>query len=136
MDINDLVARLKKSRKTGASRWIACCPAHEDKTPSLAISQVDDGRILIKCFAECAPQSILAAIGLSFSDLFPERLPKDIYKPIRKPFPAADVLELLRTEAMIVWIDACRMAGGETLSPAEKVRLDTAARRIEVAING
>ncbi len=136
MSASQVIERLQKVRKTGAMRWIACCPAHPDKTPSLAVSETDEGRVLIKCFAECAPNDILAAIGLSFDALFPERLPKDVYKPIRKPFPAADVLELLRHEATIVWIASCDMAKGKSLTSAEKVRLDVAAARIEVAING
>ncbi len=51
--------------------WMAFCPAHEDKDPSLRISQGDDGRVLIKCFAGCDTANVLAAIGLKFKDLFP-----------------------------------------------------------------
>jgi KaiC/GvpD/RAD55 family RecA-like ATPase len=50
--------------------WLTCCPAHEDKVPSLSISEGQDGRALIKCFAGCTPESIVAALGLQMTDLF------------------------------------------------------------------
>ena len=65
---------LSKVKRTGADRWIACCPAHDDKTPSLAIRQTADGVVLIRCFAGCAAHEIVAAVGMNLSDLFP---PKD-----------------------------------------------------------
>ena len=136
MKADEFVSRLDKVRQTGPSRWTARCPAHPDKNPSLAISEGDDGRILIKCFAECGIEAIVAAAGLTLSDIMPERLPEQRYKPIRKPFPAADVIELLSTECMIVWLAGCDMAKGITLTPEQKERLDTAAARIEVAIHG
>lgn len=131
-----LLDKLDKVRQTASGKWVACCPAHADKTPSLAIAEGDDGRVLIKCFAECAPLDILRAVGMSFEDLFPERLPDQHYKPIRKPFPAASVLEGLRTEVMVVWLASCDMAKGRTLTEEHRQRLNVAASRIEVAIDG
>lgn len=136
MSAQELIDRLHKVRKTGNMRWTACCPAHEDKSPSLSVCELDDGRVLIKCFAECPPDAILSAVGLTFDALFPERLPNDVYKPIRKPFPAADVLEMLRTEIMIVQLAACDMHAGKPLSEEFRSRLSLAAGRIEVAVNG
>jgi hypothetical protein len=54
-------------------KWMACCPAHEDKTPSLAISETDD-RVLIHCFAGCETEDVIATIGLSLADLFYNKL--------------------------------------------------------------
>ena len=54
-------------------KWMACCPAHEDKTPSLAISETDD-RVLIHCFAGCETDDVIATIGLSLADLFYNKL--------------------------------------------------------------
>lgn len=71
--IHTIVERLTKPRKVGANTWQACCPAHDDKTPSLRVTIRDSGVILIHCFAGCAPSDILASIGLEMSDLFPDR---------------------------------------------------------------
>lgn len=67
-----LLLRLDKYRQTGKDKWMACCPAHEDKTPSLSISEASDGKLLIHCFAGCEPTDVLEAVGLSFRELFPD----------------------------------------------------------------
>ena len=45
-----LLDRLEAVRETGSSRWIARCPAHDDSSPSLAVRELDDGRILLHDF--------------------------------------------------------------------------------------
>ncbi len=73
--IEKLLNRLQSVREVGADQWVACCPAHEDATPSCSIRQSDDGMLLLHCFAGCETEAILDAVGLSFSDLYPEPLP-------------------------------------------------------------
>lgn len=41
---------------------MACCPAHDDKTPSLRISESTDGRVLVHCFAGCSQKSVIDAL--------------------------------------------------------------------------
>ena len=41
----------------------ARCPCHEDRTPSLSISDGEDGRLLVNCFAGCDPVEILRALN-------------------------------------------------------------------------
>ena len=53
------------------SGWMACCPAHDDRNPSLSVSAGNDGRVLRNCFAGCPTESVLAALGLTAGDLFP-----------------------------------------------------------------
>jgi hypothetical protein len=50
--------------------WIALCPAHDDHLPSLSIAEGEDGRCLLKCFAECETKDVVAALGLQLGDLF------------------------------------------------------------------
>ena len=53
----DEVARgLEKYRKSGDG-WMACCPAHADKNPSLSISE-KHGRLLWHCFAGCSQEDV------------------------------------------------------------------------------
>jgi len=70
MDIESFVSHLDKARKTGDRSYQACCPAHDDNSPSLAVTAATDGRILIHCYAGCDPSSVMSAVGLSLSDLF------------------------------------------------------------------
>ena len=46
------------------------CPSHDDREPSLSVSEGDDGRALIKCFAGCTSEAIVDAVGLRMADLF------------------------------------------------------------------
>ncbi len=72
MDSRDFLSRFQNVKPTGPNRYMACCSAHEDKTPSLAISFIDDGRILCHCFAGCSALEVVSAVGLTLKDLFPD----------------------------------------------------------------
>lgn len=71
MAVQDLLSRLDKCRASGRGKWMACCPAHKDSSPSLGIKELDDGRILINCFAGCSAEEVILSVGLEMTDLFP-----------------------------------------------------------------
>jgi len=48
-------------RKSGRG-WSACCPAHDDSTPSLSIQDADDGRVLVHCHAGCEQAEVITAL--------------------------------------------------------------------------
>lgn len=73
--ITVLLSRLEKVTAKGKNNWMACCPAHEDKTPSLALHEDHNGLILIKCFAGCEVLDVLAAVDMQMEDLFPNGSP-------------------------------------------------------------
>lgn len=73
MTVETLLARLDRVRKTGRAQWVARCPAHDDRGPSLSIAETADGRVLVHCFAGCEALAVLEALDLEFTDLFPER---------------------------------------------------------------
>jgi hypothetical protein len=52
--------------------FMAPCPAHDDRDPSLSVREGEDGRVLLKCFAGCAFEDMVVAMGLEAKDLFPE----------------------------------------------------------------
>lgn len=65
--------------------WVAKCPAHEDKAPSLNIED-KDGKIVAFCHAGCDTRDVVAAMGLQMTDLFdpdtsaaPERVEDAVY---------------------------------------------------------
>ena len=68
MDLHLLLSKLQKVRKNGQGKYMACCPAHPDRNPSLSI-KVKDDRILMHCFAGCETHDVLAAIGLEMRDI-------------------------------------------------------------------
>jgi len=69
-----LVAALREHdscpRQSGGS-WAARCPAHEDHNPSLSVRQIE-GQALVHCHADCPTEDVVAALGLTMSDLFDE----------------------------------------------------------------
>ena len=58
--------------KPNGKGFSARCPAHEDGTASLSVSEGADGKVLLKCFAGCEVADVVAALGLAMKDLFPE----------------------------------------------------------------
>lgn len=58
----------------GDQQWQAKCPAHDDNRASLSIGVISpSGTLGVKCQAGCGTKEVLAAIGLQFRDLFPQR---------------------------------------------------------------
>jgi len=68
MKINELLSGLDKVRGNNG-QYMACCPAHDDLSPSLAIKDVD-GKILLNCMAGCDVFDITNAMGIQIKDLF------------------------------------------------------------------
>ncbi len=133
MSVDTLLSRLDKVRKTGAGRWIARCPAHDDKSPSLAVRELDEGRVLLHCFASCEAAEVLAAIGLEFQDLFPERLTDQHLPKERRSFNAHDILKCIGFEVLIVHQCSTILLRNAALNSIDHARLVIAANRIQAA---
>jgi putative DNA primase/helicase len=63
------IANELHGRKSG-SGWIARCPAHDDRNPSLSLREAD-GKILVRCHAGCDQRAVVAA--LKSRGLWPEK---------------------------------------------------------------
>jgi len=83
MTVEHFLSLLKGLRRVGDNKCIACCPAHDDRCPSLSICVADD-RILLKCWAGCKVDDICGAIGIDLADLFTTSACRQ-----EKPSPAA-----------------------------------------------
>ena len=133
-----LLSRLKKV-KGRAGSWVACCPAHDDRSPSLSIRE-DGDRVLVHCHAGCDVSAVLGAVGLDMTDLFPPR-PEPSQQPRhqRVRLFASDVLRVLHTEAAVVMVAAYNVRNGIKLTEEDMERLAVAWRRIDEgmeAVNG
>jgi len=72
-----LLDRLPDMHQTETG-WQGRCPAHESSGgKSLTLATGDDGEVLVHCFAGCDTTDIVAAVGLTMSDLFPEKAQRD-----------------------------------------------------------
>jgi len=57
----ETIAVALKGRKSGDG-WVAHCPAHKDRTPSLSIQEAAGGKILVHCHAGCRQDDVLDAL--------------------------------------------------------------------------
>lgn len=135
--LQTLLSRLQKVKGRRDS-WTACCPAHADRSPSLAIRLLDDGRILLHCFADCAVQDVLGAVGMDISDLFPPDEKRQLYddpmKPIKPAFFATDLMRIIHFESTILQIAAFDIAEGKALKEVDRQRVKVAHERITEAM--
>jgi len=130
------VQRLGKVKGRNGS-WTACCPAHEDKSPSLSIREGEDGRVLVHCFGGCDVQEVLGAVGMDMSDLFPEKQERyegQTSKQIKPAFYATDLLRIASFECLVVMIAAYDIRQGKKLSESDMDRLQIAQQRIEEVV--
>lgn len=127
--INVLLSRLQGTRRTGNRRWIARCPAHEDRNASLSIRELEDGLVLFHCFAGCKAEAVLQGAGLTWSDVLPAE-PTAHRTPERAPFHALDVLRALEHEALIVASVVATVGMGSAPSEDDQQRVSLAHARI------
>lgn len=124
MSAGTLLSLLNKVRQTGPVSWTACCPAHDDRGPSLSVTE-RDGKVLFHCFAGCEAEDVLGSVGLRWTDIMPERL--DDARP--QPIPAMQVLEAVAFE-----IQAAAIIATELGYAKASTRLVEAGSRLNAAL--
>jgi hypothetical protein len=120
-----LLLRLQGVKRHGA-RYMAKCPAHQDKTPSLSLSRGKDGRALVHCYAGCETRDVLAAVGLELRDLFTENLSQEQRQQYQR-----NKLEAERHFERLVVEAAKAEAKAGDLSDESIARLALAQERVE-----
>lgn len=134
MNIDDLLSRFEKVRVTATGEWMACCSAHDDKSPSLAIKDAGDGRVLIHCFGGCETVAVLAMIGLRLTDVMPDNRLGSVEGLKKLPWNPRTVLEAIAFNATAIAIAASDIAYGKKLSIADADTLANMSREIHEAI--
>lgn len=120
--IENVLNRLDKVKSNGSDRWKACCPAHDDKSPSLSITETSDGTVLLKCWVGCDALEITQAIGLELRDLFPGEK-----RERSGPSPAA-----VRHERAIYLIGKNMIDQGNDMNAVDVERFNLAKQRLGV----
>lgn len=132
-----LLDRLDAVKETGPDRWTARCPAHDDRHPSLSVRELPDGTILVKCFPGCSAAEVVAAVGLSLADLFPQDTASSA--PHRRRDPRAwapmDALRCLSREGHVILLAGEALHRGEVLGDADRARLVLAVGRLGAALD-
>lgn len=110
---------------------MASCPAHDDHSPSLSVTENKDQSLLIHCFAGCnTVDEILPAVGLTASDLYPERVshytgPRRIQQPDYKR-----LFRMAQTEVLIVVLASGDLRRGKPLNAYDQARLNQAHQNL------
>jgi hypothetical protein len=128
MSVDLLLSRLEKVSRAGArngvSNWLARCPAHKDRSPSLSIGQTTDGRVLVHCHAGCDVEAIVAAVGMRLEDLFPPRPAgtTDEHRPARvdKPWTTRALSQAFELQLYVAWELLAKVAGGSRLTVKDR----------------
>lgn len=70
--VQAVLDRLDEVKTQSDGQWMARCPSHDDRKPSLSVGVGDDGRALLRCQAGCALDDVLAAMNppMTKADLF------------------------------------------------------------------
>jgi len=130
-----LLAQLDNVRRSG-NGWRADCPIGHSSRGALSVSDGDDGRVLLHCFAGCGAAEVVAALGLTLADLYPQ--PHCLPPMLRATARAAirdsgwrAALGVLGRESLIVLIAACEMQGGLPPTAEDIRRLVLAVERIQ-----
>ena len=98
--LEDTARNICESRggKWSGTKGMACCPAHEDRTPSLGVT-LGRKAILFHCFAGCDQQSVLSALareGFEVARFFSGSSAEDQLEPTRVRKPSAAALRIWR----------------------------------------
>lgn len=90
--------RLPKATRRGHG-WQAPCPAHDDRQPSLSVTEGSDGAVLLHCHAGCTPEAVVEAMGLRMADLYPARKTKSLGRVV-VTYPYTDTTGTLLYEVV------------------------------------
>jgi len=129
MNAAELVLRLEAVRR-GSAGYVARCPAHNDKNPSLSVRDGEQG-VLVKCWSGCDLREITAAVGLRIADLFYDPKARSAHRLIPKPLKLDRVALAFRVELAALdrrlraerVLTAARNFNGATLTDEMRERL-------------
>lgn len=130
--INEILNKLDKVRSSGKNKWVALCPCHSEKTPSLRIN-ADGEKILMHCFG-CGANgaAVMDAIGMDVRALFGDNVERYDGKP---QFNAREKLEMAALEAKILLLAAGDIRKGKPISDEDYERIRLAEERISQIVN-
>ncbi len=132
--ISNFLDLLDRVRQNKPNEYMARCPAHNDRSPSLSVKDCDDGRILIHCFSGCSPDSIVSSLGLTLADLMPPKAVGHHYRP-QAGLSLRDVLEGFQHEIIVAALIVDDLAKGRPCDQATEKRLFKLAERLNNAMN-
>jgi hypothetical protein len=130
--IHIVTERLQGVRHSGKG-FKALCPAHPDRTPSLSVTEGEDGRVLLHCFAGCALVAVVESMGLGVTDLFPQGKMGHPRKQGLRKISTRDLKEATEFEKQVLFIVKADQATRKPVSKEDWERAKLALQRIALA---
>jgi CheY-like chemotaxis protein len=121
--LEDILNHLDKVKKT-PSGYIACCPVHDDKNPSMSVTE-KDGVVLMHCFS-CGANGLDVANSLQIS---PSALFTDVMMPVTM---TRRLKSDLQTDAYVISIYESTKQSNGRLTYNDFKRYKLARERIKV----
>ena len=130
-DIGLILSALRKVKRVGEGKWLACCPVHNDRSPSLAVTQKPDGIILIRCFGCGATgMDVCGALGIEPNALFPPTDNPRYKKQSRSGFSAWQLLNALQKDLIFLVVAANQMLKDGAFDQADVNYLTSICQRV------
>lgn len=121
--LNDILPSLDKVKQRGDRLW-ACCPVHQDKTPSLTLKE-QDGMVLMHCFGcNANGLQVVEALGLPASVLF--------LKPLDRPAIPRKTIELAKEDRFFIAIYESEKEKGNKVTFNDSKRYRLATQRVKL----
>jgi len=131
----ETICRALGGRRVG-DYWMAPCPTHEDRNPSLSITDADDGKILVHCHAGCDQSTVIGELrsrGLWECSEDSQRTTRE--RPTNKCVDFTGPCTIDRTTAALrIWHSAIPAVGtpvetylqsrGVTIPPSDSLRFN------------
>jgi putative DNA primase/helicase len=109
--IAEAIAKALGGQRVGVA-WMARCPAHDDREPSLSIRDSDDGKVLVRCHAGCNQVRVVEELrsrGLWYGQILPTH-PYSHFKSYSAP-SADSESALNRRRARALWQESIPIVG-------------------------
>jgi DNA primase len=115
LDAETIARGLQKPKRAGPGKYVACCPAHDDKSPSLSIKDAP-GKVLVHCHAGCSQDEVINALR----DLGLWHTASEYQIDRRKH---SELKETIRHHQQILWFGVDLVKQGQTLSNIDRSQL-------------
>ena len=132
----ELSTKLNKFRRISEGRYIACCPVHGDKNPSLGITLKDNGKWLINCLSCGANgQAVCDVLGIDVTALFPPNDNPRYEKQPRIGFSAWQLLHAIQPDLVRLLVIANMLREIEALTEEDRAFIASLVIRLSDGIN-
>lgn len=92
--IENFLSRLEKVKQVGQGQWVACCPVHDDKNPSMSVSEKNETFVVHCHSCKAGGTEIMESVGLTANDFYEQvDIPHHI-KPIKRRWSTRQICEL------------------------------------------